>query len=113
VDDEAAIRSTGRAVLQRLNFKSLTATDGADAMIQAAEHRNELRVIISDLHMPNMDGLTFVRMVRQILPDIPIVMTSGQMDDADAKEFKTLGVTNQLGKPFTERQLADVLKTIL
>jgi PAS domain S-box-containing protein len=113
VDDEAAIRATGRAVLQRLNFKSLTATDGADAMIQAAEHCNELRVIISDLHMPNMDGLTFVRMVRQILPNIPIVMTSGQLDDADAKEFEKLGVTNQLGKPFTEHQLADVLKTIL
>jgi len=112
VDDDAAIREMGRAVLNRLNLKTLTATDGADGLIQAAQHRDELWAIITDLHMPNMDGLTFVRLVRRILPDLPIVMTSGRMEDEEAKEFKTLGVTRQLDKPFTELQLAEMLRTI-
>ncbi|HZM02665.1 MAG TPA: PAS domain S-box protein, partial [Candidatus Saccharimonadales bacterium] len=69
VDDEAPLRTVARAVLQRLNFKPLTATDGADGLIQAAQHRTELRAIITDLHMPHMDGLAFVRAVRRMLPD--------------------------------------------
>jgi two-component system cell cycle sensor histidine kinase/response regulator CckA len=112
VDDEASIREMGRAVLQRLNFKSLTAIDGADALIQAAQHRSELWAIITDLRMPNMDGLTFIRMIRRMLPDIPIVMTSGRLEDSEAKELKILGVARQLDKPFTELQLGGMLKTI-
>jgi CheY-like chemotaxis protein len=113
VDDEAAVRKVARAVLQHLNFKPLTATDGADGLIQVAQHRTELRAIITDLHMPRMDGLAFVRALRRMLPDIPIVLASGRMEDALAGEFKALGVTTLLDKPFTEAQLAEALKSLL
>jgi CheY-like chemotaxis protein len=113
VDDELPVRDVARAVLRRLNFKPLTATDGADGLIKAAEHRTVLRAIITDLHMPRMDGLAFVRALRRMMPDIPIVVASGGMEDAVADEFKTLGVTRHLNKPFTEVQLADALKNLL
>ena len=112
VDDEPAVREVARAVLRRLNFKPLTATDGADGLIQAAQHRMELRAVITDLHMPHMDGLAFARTLRRMLPDIPVVVVSGRMEDAIASEFKTLGVTARLDKPFTEAQLAEVLKNL-
>ena len=113
VDDEPAVREVGRAVLRRLNFKPLTATDGADGLMQAAEHRTVLRAIITDQHMPHMDGLTFVRALRRMLPDIPVMVASGRLDDAVAEEFKTLGVTSRLDKPFTAPQLAEMLKNLL
>ena len=113
VDDEPAVREVGRAVLRQLNFKPLTATDGADGLMQAAEHRTELRAIITDQHMPHMDGLTFVRALRRMLPDIPVMMASGRLDNALPEEFKTLGVTRRLDKPFSEPQLAEVLKNLL
>jgi len=113
VDDEAALRKVARAVLRRLNFTPLTATDGADGLIQAAQHRTELHAIITDLHMPYMDGLEFVRALRRMLPDIPIVVASGRMEDTMIAEFKTLGVTSRLDKPFTEKQLAEALKNLL
>lgn len=113
VDDEAAIRGMARTVLQRLNFKPLTATDGTDGLMQAALHRTELSAVITDLHMPHMDGLAFVRVLRQMLPDIPVVVASGRMEDAVAEEFKTLGVTARLDKPFTEAQLMEALRNLL
>ena len=113
VDDEPGIRHVACVVLRRLNFKPLTATDGADGLLQVAQHRTKLRAIITDLHMPHLDGLAFVRALRRILPDIPIVVASGRMEDAVAAEFKTLGVTSQLNKPFTEAQLAEALKDLL
>jgi CheY-like chemotaxis protein len=62
--------------------------------------------------MPHMDGLTYVRTLRRILPNIPVVISSGRMEEKDREEFKNLGVTIQLDKPFTEEQLTDVLKKI-
>jgi len=113
VDDERGLRDMARMVLQRLNFKPLTATDGADGLIQVAEHRTELRAVITDLHMPHMDGLAFVRALRRMLSAIPVVVASGRMEDAEAGEFKTLGVTSRLDKPFTEVQLAEALRKAL
>ena len=113
VDDEAALRKVAQAVLRRLNFQVVTATDGQDGLVQLAQHRTEVRAIITDLHMPRMDGLLFVRSLRRMLPDLPILVASGRMDDVVADEFKTLGVTHRLDKPFTEAQLAAALKNLL
>jgi PAS domain S-box-containing protein len=112
VDDEPGIRAVAREVLRRLNFKPLTATDGADGLIQAAQHRTKLHAIITDLHMPYMDGMEFVRALRRVLPDTPIVVASGRLEETDKKEFETLGVTLHLAKPFTEAQLAEALKKV-
>ncbi|MDZ4403445.1 PAS domain S-box protein [Prosthecobacter sp.] len=113
VDDEAGVREMARAVLQRLNFKPLIATDGVDGLLLAVQHSTELRAIVTDFHMPHMDGLAFVRTLRRMLPDIPVVVASGRLDDAVAEEFKSLGVTSRLDKPFTEGQLAEALKNLL
>ncbi|TAL06487.1 MAG: PAS domain S-box protein [Verrucomicrobia bacterium] len=113
VDDEAAVREMGRAVLRRLNFKPVTATDGADGLMQLAEHRADLRAIITDLHMPHMDGFSFIRALRRMRRDIPVVVTSGRLDEKDKAELSLLGVTACLDKPFTEGQLAEALKKLL
>ncbi|MDB6039529.1 MAG: response regulator, partial [Verrucomicrobiales bacterium] len=113
VDDEVAVREMARHVLRRLNFKPLTAKDGTDALMQLGEHRADLRAIITDVHMPHMDGLAFVRALRRILPDIPVVVASGRMEYPLAAEFKSLGVTSRLDKPFTEMQLGEALRNLL
>ena len=69
--------------------------------------------IITDLHMPYMDGLGFVGALRRMLPDIPVMVISGRMEDAMDAEFRTLGVTSRLDKPFTEVQLGRALEAIL
>jgi two-component system cell cycle sensor histidine kinase/response regulator CckA len=113
VDDEAAVREMACVVLQRLNFNPLTATDGADGLQLAMQHQAGLRVIITDLHMPHMDGLAFVRVLRLLLPDVPVVVASGRLEDPQYEEMQALGVTHRLDKPFTEGQLAEVLQDIL
>ena len=113
VDDEAAVREVGRTVLERLNYQPLLATDGADGLVQAAEHRTGLRAVITDLHMPHMDGLAFVRALRRMLPDVPVVVASGRVDEAVAAELQRHGVTRRLDKPFTEAQLALQLQELL
>ena len=89
VDDEPQIRAIARMVLRHLNFVPLTAANGADALVQALEHRTELRAIITDQQMPQMDGVAFVRGLRGILPHIPVVVASAQVEETVAAEFKS------------------------
>jgi CheY-like chemotaxis protein len=113
VDDEAAVREVARTVLTGLNFSVATASDGADALIQVSHHRNELYAIITDLHMPYMDGLAFVRALRRLLPAIPVIVMSGRLENHVALELEALGVRHTLDKPFTQNQMAEALRTAL
>ncbi len=113
VDDESEVRTAARAVLARLNFTPLIAKDAMGGLLQAMQHREQLRAVITDLHMPQMDGVAFVRALRRALPDIPVIVASGHMDGAPAKELKRLGVTVLLDKPFTQVMLANALRTVL
>jgi PAS domain S-box-containing protein len=113
VDDEAAVREVGRSVLRRLNFEPVIAVDGADGLVQVAQYRDTLRAVITDLHMPHMDGLAFVRALRRVLPDVPVVLASGRLDDSLVDAFRALGVTSRLDKPFTEAQLAQQMQIAL
>ncbi len=113
VDDEAAVREMGRTVLERLNYHALMATDGADGLVRAAEHRGTLRAVITDLHMPHMDGLAFVRALRRMRPDLPVILASGRVDEIVWTELQALGVAHRLDKPFTQDQLARELQTVL
>lgn len=113
VDDEAAVRNIASTLLQRMNVIPFTADDGVDGLVKASEKRGNLKGVITDMNMPHMDGLMFVRALRRILPDIPVVVASGRLDDDVAEEFKALGVTSRLDKPFTEGQLKETLKNLL
>jgi PAS domain S-box-containing protein len=112
VDDEAAVRNVLRAVLTKLNFKVLTASDGTAALVQVTEQQAKLRAVITDLHMPHMDGLSFVRVLKGRLPQTGIIVASGRLDEREENEFKKLGVSALLDKPFTQEKLVGALKTV-
>ena len=82
-------------------------------MMQVAQYRAELRAIITDVHMPRMDGLEFVRALRGLLPEIPVIVISGRLEDAVAEEFKQVGVTRRLDKPFSQIELAEALNAVI
>jgi len=111
-DDEQTVRQAARAVLTSLNFNVVTAGDGTEALIQVAEKRSELRAVITDLHMPHMDGLAFVRALKRMLPDVGIIIASGRLDERETKEFKSLGISAILEKPFTQDKLVEALKVV-
>ena len=112
VDDEVAVRNVIRVVLARLNFNVLSAADGTAALVQVAEYQHELRAVITDLHMPHMDGLSFVRVLKSRLPQTGIIVASGRIEEREANEFRSLGVTALLDKPFTQEKLVEALKRV-
>jgi two-component system, cell cycle sensor histidine kinase and response regulator CckA len=110
VDDEANVREAVRAVLTSLNFKVAMAANGTEALVQAAEKRAELRAVITDQHMPGIDGLTLARVLKGMLPEVAIIVASGRIEEQEKKQFKTLGITAVLDKPFTQKKLEEALR---
>ena len=113
VDDEAAVRDVARTVLARLNFRPIVASDAMGGLIQSVEHRAELRAVITDLHMPQMDGVAFIGALRRVLPDVPVIVASGRLETPPEQELKRLGVHVILQKPFTEEMLRVALAQAL
>ena len=110
VDDEAGVLTMAAIVLRRLGFEVVTAVDGVDGLMRAEDHRKTLHGVITDLHMPALDGLDFVRALRRLLPAIPIIVSSGRMEDEAQETFRSLGVGGFLDKPFSEGQIRAVLQ---
>jgi len=113
VEDDVTLCKLVRTLLTRLNFKVLTAANGTEALQLVAENQAELRLVITDIHMPNMDGLEFTRALKTRLPQAAIIVTSGNFEPSAVAEFRNLGVLEMLEKPFDAEQLITVLKHAL
>lgn len=113
VDDEVSVREMATVVLSQLNFSVVSASDGAEALIRVAENHSSLKAVITDLHMPHMDGLAFVGVLRRMLPEVPIVVSSGRLDEHTMELLRQFGVTDRLDKPFTQAKLLAVLGAVL
>ena len=113
VDDEPNVREAARTVLQILGFSPVTAPDGATGLKQAIKSRRKLSAVITDLHMPLMDGVALVRALRKEMPEIPVIVASGRLEPSVSNELRLLGVDVFLEKPFTREKLGRALREVL
>jgi two-component system, cell cycle sensor histidine kinase and response regulator CckA len=107
VDDEPQIRAVSKTTLELHNYQVLTAGDGVEAIALYAKHHAEIQAVVIDLMMPGMDGVTTIRTLKRINPDIKIIAVSGlSMNDRLVQE---VGVTDFLMKPYTAESLLVLL----
>jgi excisionase family DNA binding protein len=98
VDDEASIRDLLSKALALADYDVDTAPDGQTALGRLRSGRYDL--LITDLKMPGMDGLTLIREARQLTPALPVVIITAYSTEASAIEAINLGVSGYLTKPF-------------
>ncbi|MBD2411113.1 hybrid sensor histidine kinase/response regulator [Nostoc calcicola FACHB-389] len=112
VDDEAAIRDVTKTSLESHNYKAITASDGIEAIALYAEHRNEISLVLTDMLMPSMDGLTTIRTLRKINPDVKIIAVSGLSSADKVDAAYDIGIKAFLSKPYTANQLLQTISTV-
>ncbi|VXC63896.1 response regulator [Sphingomonas sp. 8AM] len=113
VDDSASLRMAIRIALTGAGYAVTEAVDGADGLAKATGTRFDM--IVTDLNMPNMDGLSMIRALRQqpAQAGVPIIFLSTE-SDADMKaQAKAAGATGWLVKPFQPEQLIRVAQKVL
>ena len=113
VDDELAIREITRSTLEAFNYRALTANDGAEAIALYAQHRDEIRVVLTDMMMPLMDGPALIRALRKLDPEVRIIASSGLTENGRAAELTQSGVSTFLAKPYSADKLLKALAEVL
>jgi two-component system, chemotaxis family, chemotaxis protein CheY len=113
VDDSVSVRQMVSFTLKEAGYDVVEAEDGKDAL--AKLKGSAVNMIITDLNMPNMDGIEFIKNVRadSALKFIPIVMLTTESQDSKKQEGKAAGATGWIVKPFKPDQLMTVVKKVL
>ncbi|MDH3347295.1 MAG: PAS domain S-box protein [Desulfobulbaceae bacterium] len=113
VDDDELVRKLSCKIIQTAGYEVLTARDGRDAVEIYRDHRNEIKAVILDMVMPIMSGKEAYLELRQINPDIKVLLTSGFRQDVRVEEILGLGVNAFLKKPFSLKSMTKSLQDLL
>jgi len=106
VDDSRTIRNIQKSVLMQLGHNDIVeAADGLEALDQYKKESPDL--IFIDWNMPNMDGITLVRKIREIDKNTPLIMCTSQAEKSRVLEAIKAGVNNYVVKPFMTESLAE------
>jgi len=105
VDDEPSIRELLAKTLALAEYDVDTASDGTSALDRLRERHSDYDLLIADLRMPGMDGLSLIREAKHINPNIPIIIITGFSTESAAIEAVNLGVAGYLTKPFRVPQV--------
>lgn len=103
VDDEASIRDLLSKTLALAEYEVDTAPDGTAALDRLRSVNYDL--LIADLKMPGMDGLTLIRQAKRMKADLPVIIITGFSTESSAIEAVNLGVAGYLTKPFRVPQV--------
>lgn len=109
VDDSASARQFTAIVLRGAGYELIEACDGVDALSKLDGQK--VHLIICDITMPNMDGITFAKAVKN-LPDhkdTPIIMLTTSFHDASRQEAREAGVKAWMVKPFGNLKLLEIV----
>ena len=106
VDDSRTIRNIQKNVLKQLGHTDVVeAEDGVQALAKFNEETPDLMLV--DWNMPNMDGITLVRKIREINQTVPLIMCTTEAEKTRVLEAIKAGVNNYVVKPFTVESLGE------
>ncbi len=113
VDDSITMLQTISLSLEKEGYKVVTATDGNDAL-NVLKGGEKFNVIITDVNMPNMDGITLTAEIRKIeqYKFTPIIVLTTESQAGKKDEGKQAGATGWIVKPFKPEQLVSVVKRV-
>jgi len=113
VDDEMVVRHMACYLLKRRGYRIIEACDGKEALALFEQYGFQLRLILTDIMMPHMDGMDLIRAVRAKHATFPIVVMSGYPPESEL--FRQAGLTGDdfLAKPFTPSSLFQITERML
>ena len=113
-EDDPALRSVVVKVLSGLGYRVIETSDGESALTAWDRHRDEIRLLLTDLVMPGeTNGTELARRLRQDRPDLRVIYTSGYSPEISAREMELKEGVNFISKPFNLRKLTQTVRESL
>lgn len=113
VDDSASVRQVVSIALKSAGYDVIEGNDGADALKKLTGQK--VHLIISDVNMPNMDGITFVKEVKKLADYkfTPIIMLTTESQEGKKQEGQAAGAKAWIVKPFQPDQMLDAVSKLI
>jgi two-component system chemotaxis response regulator CheY len=114
VDDSSSLRTVVKMGLNRAGYDVIEAGDGAQALARL-EAAAKVHLIVCDVNMPNMDGITFVTRVKQLPRHrfVPVIMLTTEGQDAKKEQGRAAGAKAWITKPFNPPVLLDAVSKLI
>lgn len=113
VDDEEMVLNVGRRFLKVTGYRVLTARDGREAIEVYEKYKDSIDLVLLDIVMPNMKGGEVFDRLKEINPEIKVLLVSGYSIDGEATKILERGCNGFIQKPFDMKQLSEAIRTIL
>jgi len=114
VDDSSSLRTVVKIALVRAGYDVVEAVDGKDGLVQL-DKAAKVHLIVSDVNMPNMDGITFVTHVKAHAKHkfTPVIMLTTEGQDEKKQQGRAAGAKAWIVKPFNPPQLLDAVSKLI
>lgn len=113
VDDDEMVLETGEEIIARLGYMVVPASNGGDAIRIFKEYDGRIDVVLLDMVMPEIGGGEVFDRIKEINPDIKVLLTSGYSQDGEANEILKRGCDGFIQKPFRVMELSKKLRELL
>jgi two-component system cell cycle sensor histidine kinase/response regulator CckA len=113
VDDEESVRALLQRILEEGGYTVLLATDGIEASELYAERSTEIDLVVLDIIMPRMGGRKTYERLREINPEVKVLLTSGYSEDGQAQDILAVGARGFLQKPYDLRAVLRKIREVL
>jgi len=113
VEDQEGVRSLARTILAERGYRVLEACDGAEALAIADSRTGRIDLLLTDVVMPGMDGRVLSEHLRELLPDLRVILMSGYAEDVMANRGILAGSSVYVQKPFSPGDLAAKVREVL
>jgi CheY-like chemotaxis protein len=113
IDDEETVLAITKSTLENFGYVVITVSSGLEAIACFAEQHDKIKLVITDMAMPFMDGLATTMALRKIRPDVPIIVTTGLDQEKDEDTSRKIKAAASLQKPFTAETLLTQVHAVL
>ncbi len=113
IDDERTLRHAAETVLRGHGYRVITAADGAEGVERAAAHARELRLVLTDLMMPRLDGFATAVSLHRVAPGVPIIAMTGYAGPDVTVKLQQAGIDRLITKPFEPAALLTSIEEAL
>ncbi len=113
VDDEKVMRVTAKAILEDLGYEVSLAEDGQIALDRFRENPDTFDLVVLDMMMPNLNGKDCFLGMKQIKPDIKVILSTGYTPESELLAMKAAGLTAWIKKPYMSGPLSQKIQEVL
>ena len=113
VDDEQMILDVGKAMLEALGYRVFTVDSGEHAIEKISEAGNDISLVFLDMIMPGMGGGETFDRIREIKPEMPLILSSGYSINGQAEQIMRRGCDGFIQKPFNITEISKIIRKVL